>query len=561
MYNRLSKRIPDNRFTRRYLRDFPRMAEEYRAKPVPAIPYSVFRLYQTTGSRVEYEAYYFDLRKRCDVFAAMVLSGRGEYLPDLEDALCAVCEEYTWALPAHIPEEHSIEEEVGRIDLFASETAFMLSEIWYLLKDDLDPEVSARMLYELRRRVVDPYLKTFPKWGKNNWSSVCAHGVLTTFIYLGLDGEFRKALPSLLQSLEDFLSSYRDDGYCTEGALYWSYGFESFVYAANLLREYTKGGIDYFKREKVRAIAKYGFCTYFEGNLTLPFADSPHRLNYNIGLYHFLKKEYPVLPLPDESRAAMFGDEARCRFFEMMRNLYWFDESLEGGDPAPVSCDFPLSQVYLRSRPAWHFACKGGHNGESHNHNDVGSFVVICGEEYVLDDPGWPEYDKWYFSEKRYTDYICAMSEGHSLPIINGKGQKPGEEHAGKVLLAEDGRIVIDLSGAYGLDGVTVRRTWLLHEDGVEIRDEITGAESVTERFVTRVEPVPQEDGSLRIAGCVFSSGSGKPEITTATFVPRLVSNIGMKPVETLYLIDWTASDGENVFRLRILPEGENGKL
>ena len=62
MYNYLSKRIPDNRYTRRYLKDFPKMAEEYRAKPIPAIPYSVFKLYQTTGSRVEYEAYYFDVR-------------------------------------------------------------------------------------------------------------------------------------------------------------------------------------------------------------------------------------------------------------------------------------------------------------------------------------------------------------------------------------------------------------------------------------------------------------------------------------------------------------------
>ena len=215
MYNYLSKRIPDNRYTRRYLKDFPKMAEEYRAKPIPAIPYSVFKLYQTTGSRVEYEAYYFDVRKRCDVFAAMVLSGHDEYIVDLENTLCAICEEYTWALPAHIAKDHTIEQEVTRIDLFASETAFMLSEIWYLCRDVLDPEVCARMLNELRRRIVDPYLKAPSKWGASNWSSVCAHGVLTTFVYLGLDEALKQALPELLDSLETFLSSYQDDGYCT----------------------------------------------------------------------------------------------------------------------------------------------------------------------------------------------------------------------------------------------------------------------------------------------------------------------------------------------------------
>ncbi len=550
MYNGLSGRIPDNRFTRRYLKDFPRMAEEYREKPIPAIPYSVFRLYRTTGSRVEYESYYFDLRRRCDVFAAMVLSGHDEYLPDLEDTLCAVCEEYAWALPAHIPVSHTVEEEIGCIDLFASETAFMLSEIWYLLREKLDPEICSRMLFELRRRIVEPYLQAPPNWYRSNWSSVCAHGVITTFLYLGLEEEFRQARPALLNSLEEFLASYQDDGYCTEGALYWSYGFESFVYAASLLREYTKGELDYFKRPKVRAIARYGFCTYFDGNMTLPFADSPHRLNYNIGLYHFLKKEYPELPLPDESRAAMFGDEARCRFFEMMRNLYWFDETLRGGEPAPGSCDFPVSQVFLRNRPAYHFACKGGHNDEAHNHNDVGSFVVIRDGEYVLDDPGWPEYDKWYFTEKRYTDYICAMSQGHSLPILDGQGQKPGRERTGRLISAGDDEISIDLSGAYGLDGVTVRRMWILRGNGVEIRDSVAGAEAVVERFVTRVEPIPLSDGTVRVADCILASEMGRPEISSRTFVPRLVCNIGMKPLETLYLIDFPGSNGDNVFTL-----------
>lgn len=550
MYNHLSKRIPDNRYTRRYLKDFPDLAEAYRARPIPAIPYSVFRLYQTTGSRVEYEAYYFDVRKRCDVFAAMALSGHDEYIADLEDTLCAICEEYTWALPAHIAKEHSIGEEIARIDLFAAETAFMLSEIWYLCRDRLDPEVCARMLYELRRRIVEPYLSAPVKWGRNNWSAVCAHGVIATFIYLGLDDEFSRARPALLDSLEDFLSSYQDDGYCTEGALYWSYGFESFVYAASLLREYTRGELDYFRREKVRAIARYGFYTYFDGNMTLPFADSPHRLNFNIGLYHFLKKEYPELPLPDESRAALFGDEARCRFFEMTRNLYWFDEALTGGDACVAQYDFPISQVFIRNRPGYHFACKGGHNDESHNHNDVGSFVVIRGGEYVLDDPGWPEYDKWYFSDRRYTDYICAMSEGHSLPIIDGQGQKPGRARAARVVAASADEIAIDLSAAYAIEGVEVVRTWRLLPDGVELRDRIAGARTVVERFVTRVEPTLQTDGTARIAGCALV-GPGTPTISTRTFVPRLVSNIGMKPVETLYLIDYAASAGESVFTLK----------
>ena len=545
MLNYLSPRIPDNRFTRRYLAPFPKMAEEYRKKPIPAIPYTVFRIYERTGSRVEYEEYYFDLRKRCDVFAAMVLSGHDEYLDDLQDTVNAILEQYAWALPAHIDAAHSTEQEITRIDLFASETALMLAELRYLLQDRFDPEISARIAYELRRRVTEPYLRKPSKWGRSNWSSVCAHGVLCAYVYLGLWDDLKRALPTLQESLEDFLSSYRDDGYCTEGALYWSYGFESFVYAASLLREVSKGEIDYFRRPKVHAIARYGFYTYFEDSMTLPFADSPHRLRYNIGLYHFLKKEYPELPLPAEDGAAMFGDENRCRFFEMMRNLYWYDEHLTGNSEPPAAFDYPLSQVFIRSRAGYHFACKGGHNDEAHNHNDVGSFILIHDREYVLDDPGWPEYDKWYFGEKRYTDYICAMSQGHSLPIINGQGQKAGAEFAGSLLSSSDDEITIDLSAAYGIPGVSVKRTWKLTDSGMRLCDRFTGAESVTERIVTRVKPELEKD-AVRIAGCRLRESSSRlPRISSSTFVPRLVCHIGMKDVETLYLLDYETAGGE----------------
>lgn len=42
---------------------------------------------------------------------------------------------------------------------------------------------------------------------------------------------------------------------------------------------------------------------------------------------------------------------------------------------------------------------KGGNNGESHNHNDVGSFQYLADGEAFLDDLGAGEYTKDYFSE------------------------------------------------------------------------------------------------------------------------------------------------------------------
>jgi hypothetical protein len=43
-------------------------------------------------------------------------------------------------------------------------------------------------------------------------------------------------------------------------------------------------------------------------------------------------------------------------------------------------------------------AIKGGNNGESHNHNDVGSFIIYTDGEPLFIDPGVGEYTAKTFS-------------------------------------------------------------------------------------------------------------------------------------------------------------------
>ena len=47
-------------------------------------------------------------------------------------------------------------------------------------------------------------------------------------------------------------------------------------------------------------------------------------------------------------------------------------------------------------------ATKGGHNDESHNHNDVGTITVYADGEPLLVDPGMGIYTKNHFNENRY---------------------------------------------------------------------------------------------------------------------------------------------------------------
>lgn len=74
------------------------------------------------------------------------------------------------------------------------------------------------------------------------------------------------------------------------------------------------------------------------------------------------------------------------------------------------------------------FAAKGGHNGESHNHNDIGHFMCVYEGEMLLADLGAGEYTKDYFGAGRY-GILCNRSMGHSVPIINGLEQEKGRDY------------------------------------------------------------------------------------------------------------------------------------
>jgi hypothetical protein len=76
-------------------------------------------------------------------------------------------------------------------------------------------------------------------------------------------------------------------------------------------------------------------------------------------------------------------------------------------------------------------AMKGGDNNESHNHNDVGSFIVYKNGKPVLIDAGVGEYTKQTFSPDRYKIWSM-QSLYHNLPSFDGVGQVNGSQYASK---------------------------------------------------------------------------------------------------------------------------------
>ncbi len=551
MYNYFSEKFPNTERNKKRLEYVRKEAEKFLEQPICSLNFSKYKLFHEMGDRFEYENQSMEQRRRLQFLTAMAIAdGDDKWISALEDAMWAVCDQATWAFPAHIAKDADVYAMMTKLDLFSAELAAALSEACYLLKDRLHTLVYERVLYELRRRMITPHLKTALTY-RSNWSAVCACGLCSTIIHCGTREEFEEAKETLVKSAYDFLDSYREDGCCLEGPLYWSYGFSHFCFLAQMLREQTGGEIDLFKEEKVKNIALYIQKTSLQEDYVLPFGDCSHRYRFEYCLVNFLAHEYEEFVAPEPEMLALneYGDK-RDRFARFIRDFYWTEEVLpakrrEGKEPEAFEV-FEKSQQYVRRFNDFIFAAKGGHNSEPHNHNDIGSFIIFKDGEYLLDDLGWSEYDNKYFTSARYEN-ICASSLGHSVPIINGKAQLPGIERKAQATFIND-KISLDISAAY--DEGEFKRDFIFNEDdSIAIEDSFKGESlQITERFVTRIEPKICEGGVQIGVIRLKCDSTCKVQVSSQEFHPRALGDLN--PTETAYFVDFIFEETKGEFKV-----------
>lgn len=485
-------------------------------REITTLRYSDFRLFKFTGNRSEYERAYFARRLAMDASAllALIFPEEEKYLVRLQDEIFAICDEYTWCLPAH---QTALEVNNNcHIDLFASETGFALAEIYTMLGDRLEPLILDRIRVEIDRRVIDPYREQRATYwwtvGKNNWAAVCMGSVGCTVMLM--HPEYVAELkPRFDATMACYLGSFRDDGICEEGFGYWHYGFGFFVVYADMIRTFTEGACDYFRDPKVREISAFVQKVYLtEEGTTVSFSDGGANGAYNLGLNHYLHHEYPDYVKTPDVKLSYHYDNCG-RFCLHLRSFTWLDEAYLTPDPI-VSEEYyaPDTQWMVKKTAAYGFAAKGGTNAESHNHNDIGSFIFAKGRRELLADIGGGPYTRQYFAaDTRYTHVACS-SRGHCLPIIDGALQGTGGAYR-----ATDARFdpetdvfSLDIATAYDREalGLTaLRRSFAFRDDAVELTDvyEIEDGHTIVERFVSYEVLTPGEPGVFTTEGGVFT--------------------------------------------------------
>ncbi|MBW4079859.1 heparinase II/III family protein [Paenibacillus sp. S150] len=508
---------------------------------VPELSEGLFSLFARTGSRLEYERVYFERRRRLNtyVFLALLEPGDCQPLEKLEEMLWAVCEEYTWCLPAHLPPEHQAADIDRYIDLFSSETGFALSEISLLLGERLPPRLRSRIRQEAERRLFRPFLEKGPyEWetARHNWAAVCA-GSIGAAALLSVDDpvSLTEILYRTERSMRCYLEGFGEDGACLEGLGYWNYGFGYFTYYSDLLRSRSGGKLDAFSNEKVRQIARFQQKCFIDGGLAANFSDSLPRGYVHMGLSHYLAEVCPgEVERPPSALRAPYTEDHCSRFAPAVRNLLWAKPGTEQA-AWPAASSYLPDAAWLLSRHVsgagtFGFAAKGGHNAEPHNHNDLGQFILTGRGEVFLADLGSGEYTAGYFGAGRYR-YDCNGSQGHSVPVIDGLNQSAGRQFSSAVLHASAGdtdELTLDLTLAYRTAGLkSLIRSFVWRKERhprLELWDEYRYGgipASWTERFVTWRKPEILRPGAVLLPGSAgggaevsYDSGAVEPEIT-----------------------------------------------
>lgn len=435
------------------LKNYLKAAEGYLSYQWPSIPATKSLLIERTGNRSEYESISFEKRRVLGtLLIAEIYENKGRFLDQIIDGIWSICEESFWGASAHLPKdkEYSGLMDISQpfVELFSAETATYLAWVDYFLGDKLDavsPQLRKRIYLETNKRIFEPLMNKPHGWmsananGRrpNNWNPWICSNWINAALLLEKDEARRTAMVAkALNVLDQFVNPYPQDGGCDEGPGYWGAAAASLYDNISLLNLASHDAFRYvYADEKIRNMGRFIYRAQISPRYFLNFADAdPQPRMAASMIYRFGKdiKDPDMMKFGAYYRDQDEGSVGGFHFFRTFFSLFLRKEfkSAPKALPLPQDVWFPDLQVMIaRDKPGstdgFFLAAKGGNNDESHNHNDIGNYIVYYDGFPLLIDVGRGTYTRKTFSDKRY-DIWFNCSDFHNVPTINGKTQPPG---------------------------------------------------------------------------------------------------------------------------------------
>jgi hypothetical protein len=420
------------------------------------------------------------------------------------------------------------------LDLGAGQVAGQLAWLDHLIGELLDervPGLRARIRHEVDRRVLTPFeVRRDWHWlgldgDVHNWNPWIHGNVLVAALRLVDDAARRAHLVGLvIEGIDRYVAVLPADGAIDEGYSYWWNGACRALEALEILAHATRGALDHSGVASLRATVAFPHRMHLGADWYLNLADGQakplrnqpwhalHRAATLVGdeqaRAHAAAHRRPGSPVAHENQGL-------GRLLRALTDADWVGAA-PAAPPLPRDVWLPSTQVLLARTQAGRtdgltLAAKGGHNGEHHNHNDVGSVVVALGGVPVLVDAGRPTYTAQTFGPDRYAIWTM-QSSWHNVPEIRGTAQSTGAPRAARSIqgTVDDDRteLAVDLAAAYPRTDI---RSWVrvstLHRGGRRV--------TVTDRW--DLAPTQPSDGPTTVRWLVAGEVTvepGRAEIT-----------------------------------------------
>lgn len=485
----------------------------------------------------------YSARRRAlqNMVLAELVEGRGRFIDQIINGIWALSEQTTWSASAHLsyqdagPGLPDVEEPT--IDLSGGEVASLFSWTHHFLKDEFDkvnPLISKRIRYEIRHKILDVYYEREDFWwmgftGRmvNNWNVWVNHNMLTTILLMEEDTELKaRNIYKTMRSVDKFIDYYEPDGGCDEGPSYWGHAGGALYEYLEMLHKSTGGKIDVFDQEMIRNIGRYIYRAQISYPYVINFADASAKSGSRPGVVYRYGKtiEDPVM----QAYGAFLAEKANWKesipggnLEVTLMNLFQLSEINQAEAREPLISDFFLPDLEVcggrdaeGSSDGFFFAAKGGHNAESHNHNDVGSFILYYNGEPAIIDVGVGTYTRQTFSSERYEIWTM-QSQYHNAPTINGAQQNPGKDYLAKNVAFEkkgnELKFQADVAGAYPEEAMV--RNWyrtfsFKRGQSLTVTEDFRLTENkgtTSVNFMTCLKPEKDSDGLVRLRGEGFS--------------------------------------------------------
>ncbi|RQW05629.1 hypothetical protein EH222_09725, partial [candidate division KSB1 bacterium] len=365
-----------------------------------------------------------------------------------------------------------------------------------------------------------------------------------------------------MDSLDNFILPYPADGGCDEGPSYWGRAGASLFDCLELLYSASDGKIDLFDHPLIRNIGTFICKAYIRSPYYINFADASAKMSieaplvfrYGKAIDDATMQQFAAFAAREQNLASRMPGGSISRALPALFTLNEL-HATQAAEPLLRDVWLPNIQVMAArseegSASGFYLAAKGGHNDESHNHNDIGNFIVYHDGLPVLIDAGAQTYTRKTFSSQRY-ELWNNQSAYHNVPTINGVMQKEGPQFRARDIqykaTSQQAELSLDIAGAYPAEALVEswhRTITLNREKSIALRDVFKLNETtapVQFNFITPLGVSIDAPGTIRLTDAA----------SQRTFLLRCHASL-QPTIETITLDDerMSRSWGNKIFRL-----------